>query len=143
MTINQRIFHYRKLAGMTQADVAEKMEMKLNAYSKMEREGRITVDRLEKLAEILDIDFEVLARGEKKKPQIEYIPIPIPPIDQPPLIVGQPDITEKKPKFHIPEYIPTPREKATMKIVHNLPKNVQEEIYDFIEMKMNECGKKK
>ena len=48
---------------------------------------------------------------------------------------------EGTPKSRIPEYIPTAREKATMQIVHNLPKKVQEEIYDFIEIKRKECGK--
>lgn len=139
MTVNQRIFHYRRLAGLTQAEVAEKMGLKLPTYSKMEREGRITIEKLQKIAEILELDIELLISGEKKEKQIEYIPVPIPPItDNGALEVKQPESPIK-----ITEYIPTAREKATMKIVHNLPKNVQEEIYDFITKKMEENGKSK
>ena len=63
MTVNQRIFHYRKLAGLTQAEVADQMGLKLNTYSKMEREGKITVDKLIKLAQILDVDYDLLVNA--------------------------------------------------------------------------------
>lgn len=138
MTVNQRIFHYRKLAGLTQADVAEQMGIKLPTYSKMEREGRITIDKLKKIAEILDVEIDILISDERKEPQkkIEYIPVPIPPIN-PPDTLGQP----KGRPLKFPEYIPTAREKATMKTVHYLPKDVQEEIYDFIKQKVAENSK--
>lgn len=32
-SINQRILHYRKLRGFTQAQVAEMLDMKLSSYS--------------------------------------------------------------------------------------------------------------
>ncbi len=139
MTVNQRIFHYRKLAGLTQADVAERMGIKLPTYSKMEREGRITIDKLQKIAEILELDAEFLISGKERKKEIEYIPIPVSPKPDEGLHV----ISEPKSPIKITEYIPTAREKATMQIVHNLPKNVQEEIYDFITIKMNENSKTK
>lgn len=141
MTVNERIRYFRKRAGLTQADVAERMGLKLNTYSKMEREGRITVDRLLKLAQILDVDYDLLVSGKEKETKIEYIPVPINTISQPPTTLGQPIIVEGTPKSRIPEYIPTAREKATMQIIHNMPKKVQEEIYDFIEIKRKECGK--
>lgn len=137
MTVNQRIFHYRRLAGLTQAEVAEKMGLKLPTYSKMEREGRITIDKLEKIAKILEMDMEELITGKKKELPL-YIPVPIPPKPDGEVIVKQPE-----PPIKVTEYIPTAREKAAMKAVHNLPKNVQEEIYDFITKKMNENSKAK
>ena len=141
MTVNERIRYFRKRAGLTQADVAEQMGLKLNTYSKMEREGRITVDRLLKLAQILDVDYDLLVSGKEKETKIEYIPVPINPNGNTTVTLGQPIIVEGTPKSRIPEYIPTAREKATMQIIHNLPKKVQEEIYDFIEIKRKECGK--
>ena len=141
MTINERISYFRKIAGLTQAEVAKKMEMKVGTYSKMEREGKITVDKLIKLAQILDVDYDLLVSGKEKETKIEYIPVPINPNGNTTVALGQPIIVEGTPKSRIPEYIPTAREKATMQIVHNLPKKVQEEIYDFIEIKRKECGK--
>ncbi len=143
MTVNQRIFHYRKLAGLTQSEVADQMGLKLNTYSKMEREGRITIEKLLKIAQILGIDYELLVSDEKKEPKIEYIPVPVQPVTQPPLTLGQPIVVEDTPKPRIPEYIPTAREKATMKTIHNLPKSVQEEIYAFINQKVKESAKPK
>ena len=140
MTINERICYFRKVEGLTQSQVAEKMGMKLNAYSKMEREGRITVDRLSKLAQILDVDYGLLMKGEET--EIKYMPFPVQPVGDGQVVLGQPPIViDSTPKSRIPEYIPTAREKAAMKTVHYLPKPVQEEIYDFIDMKKKECGK--
>ena len=141
MTINERISYFRKIAGLTQAEVAKKMEMKVGTYSKMEREGKITVDKLIKLAQILDVDYDLLVNGEEKETKVEYIPVPIQTSGNTANSLFQPIMVDNTPKSRIPEYIPTARERATMQIIHNMPKKVQEEIYDFIKKKMNECGK--
>lgn len=142
MTVNERIRYFRRLNGFTQAEVSDKIGMKLNAYSKMEREGRITIDRLSKLAKILDVDYGLLMNGEETETKVEYIPVPVQSVGDGYTVLGQqPIVIDKTPKPRIPEYIPTAREKATMKIIHNLPKKVQEEIYAFIKIKMEECGK--
>ena len=141
MTINERISYFRKIAGLTQAEVAKKMEMKVGTYSKMEREGKITVDKLIKLAQILDVDYDLLVNGEEKETKVEYIPVPIQTSANTANTLFQPIMVDNTPKSRIPEYIPTARERATMQIIHNMPKKVQEEIYDFIKKKMNECGK--
>ena len=43
--INQRIALYRKMANLTQTEVAEKMGMKCSTYSQMERKGSISSER--------------------------------------------------------------------------------------------------
>ncbi len=58
--INKRITYYRKKQGLTQEEVAQKLGMKLNAYSRAEREGNITCEMAIKLAEIFEIDIKVL-----------------------------------------------------------------------------------
>ena len=141
MTVNQRIFHYRKLAGLTQAEVAERMGMKIPTYSKMEREGRITVDKLEKIAAILEININYLLKDTPKAVKTVYIPIHTPEDEVSGTnVVEQPIPTEKP--FIVPPYVPTNRERNAMKIVHNLPKADQDEIYALIEKKYNESRNK-
>ncbi len=141
MTVNQRIFHYRKLAGLTQAEVAERMGMKIPTYSKMEREGRITVDKLEKIAEILEININYLLKDTPKEVKRVYIPINPPEDDTTGNNTVEQPILSDKP-FAIPPYVPTNRERNAMKIVHNLPKADQEEIYALIQKKFDESRNK-
>ncbi len=141
MTVNQRIFHYRKLAGLTQAEVAERMGMKIPTYSKMEREGRITVDKLEKIAEILEININYLLKDTPKEVKKVYIPINPPEDDATGQNVVEQPVSPEKP-FAVPPYVPTNRERNAMKIVHNLPKADQDEIYALIQKKFDESRNK-
>ena len=54
-SINQRIILYRKMANLTQTEVAEKMGMKCSTYSQMERKGSISTERLLALADIFGV----------------------------------------------------------------------------------------
>ena len=67
--INQRVIMFRKLANLNQAQVAEKMGMKPSTYSQMERAGNISLDRLMKLAEILNVTINDILPEDKKTPK--------------------------------------------------------------------------
>ncbi len=112
MTINERIAKYRKQAGLSQEKAAERMDMKYRTYSQMEREGKITADRLIQLAEIFGIRVEMLL----------YDLEPDGTLNQPP-----PDIKTVT-------YVPTNRELSAMKAVHNLPKDIREKVFAYIEV---------
>jgi transcriptional regulator with XRE-family HTH domain len=58
--INNRITYYRQKCKLSQREVAEKVGMKSNAYSRAEREGNIPCNMAIKLAEIFEIDVKEL-----------------------------------------------------------------------------------
>ncbi|MEE1075325.1 MAG: helix-turn-helix domain-containing protein [Acutalibacteraceae bacterium] len=138
-TINQRIFYYRKLAGITQAEAAEQMGMKLSTYSQMERKGKITTDKLLKIAKILNVNSDILLNGSKAVHNSENVA----PVETEAKVSDTPAKSNnvlKSPVITIPDdtYIPTNRELSTMQMIHNLPKHVQEEIFTFIHKKYEE-----
>ncbi len=85
--INKRIKYFRRLAGYTQNELARLIGMKGSSYSQAEREGNITCDLLLRVAEVLNVDPEILLLGKKsvkviiakakRKPQPEPEPIEI------------------------------------------------------------------
>ena len=134
-TINQRIFHYRKLSGLTQEDVANKMNMKPSTYSQMERKGKINTDVLIKIADILDVPSAVLLNGDRNM----HYNLPIETVnDQSLNKLNQPPVSFFSAPSEKEEYIPSKRELAAIKTVHYLPKKAQEEIYLYIEQKYRE-----
>jgi transcriptional regulator with XRE-family HTH domain len=65
--IGERIKRLRESKNYTQDYLASKIGMSQNAYSKMETGGsKITVERLEKIAEVLDIPIDELLTEEQK-----------------------------------------------------------------------------
>lgn len=73
-TINQRVKNYRKARSLSQAQVAEMLDMKSSTYSQYERRGNITCERLIKLSEILNVSCNTLLFGEMSEPA----PLPVP-----------------------------------------------------------------
>ncbi len=63
--INQRIRTLRISKKITQQKMSRLLGIKTGTYSKMERQGNISCDRLKKIAEILDVDCIYLIEGEK------------------------------------------------------------------------------
>lgn len=63
--INERIKKYRNEKKISQKELGAAIGMKMNAYSRMEREGNITVDDAIAIARVLDIDPDLLIYGEK------------------------------------------------------------------------------
>ncbi|MFC1012394.1 multiprotein-bridging factor 1 family protein [Pasteurella multocida] len=67
MNINEKIRKMRETKAWSQEQMAEKLNMSLNGYAKIERgETKLYLDKLEQIAQILDIDIvELIQSGEK------------------------------------------------------------------------------
>ena len=59
-SINKRVRIYRKRAGLTQNELAERLGMKGSTYSQMEREGNIPANRLLQIADVLGIEAVIV-----------------------------------------------------------------------------------
>lgn len=65
MKTHEKIRLIRELRKWSQEDMAEKLELSINGYSKIERgETQLTVPRLQQIAEILDIDVNRLIQDD-------------------------------------------------------------------------------
>ena len=73
----QNIERIRKAKGLSREYMAQKLNVTLSAYGKMERgETAITLDRLYELAEIFGLDAEaILSYGKSKSGNVTYVPI--------------------------------------------------------------------
>lgn len=127
-TINQRVVKCRKLADLTQADVAEKLGMKGSTYSQMERKGIISAERLSKMAEIFDVSPNYLLTGEEIS---KYTIPPIVPqgesIPQPVLMQPEPVLPQKK------VFVVTKKEENLIKIIRFLSKPNYDKVIKFID----------
>ena len=57
MSLNQKIRTLREQHLLSQEEMAEKMQMSLNGYAKIERgETKLRLDKLEKIAQIFSMD---------------------------------------------------------------------------------------
>ena len=63
-TINSRIASYRKLAGFTQEEAAQLLNMKRNTYARMEKMGNPSPEQLKQIAELYRISVAMLLYGE-------------------------------------------------------------------------------
>lgn len=72
LTINERIRKLREEKKITQSELGKALGMKCSAYSRMEREGNITVNCAFKIAEILGVDEYLILKGERK---LDFSPI--------------------------------------------------------------------
>ncbi len=68
MQVHDKIKLLRNSHHLTQEDMAEKLEMSVNGYAKMERGGtNIQIEKLEQIANIFGIDvLELMSLGENK-----------------------------------------------------------------------------
>jgi transcriptional regulator with XRE-family HTH domain len=56
--INDNIKKFRELKSLTRDEIAEKLEMSLSGYAKLERgEVELTVSKLYRISEILEVDI--------------------------------------------------------------------------------------
>lgn len=55
-SVGQKIKKLRELRNYTQFYMAIELDITQQGYSKIEKEGRLTVDQLDKIASILDVD---------------------------------------------------------------------------------------
>jgi transcriptional regulator with XRE-family HTH domain len=120
-SINKRVRIYRKRAGLTQNELAERLGMKGSTYSQMEREGNIPANRLLQIADVLGIEPSILFEGEKViVPEVE---VPVIKIAEPePIFVPQPDPLE----------ILSHKERNILKIFRFLPQEKKNKLYKYI-----------
>jgi DNA-binding helix-turn-helix protein len=67
MSVNEKIRKIREAKDWSQEQMAEKLNMSLNGYAKIERgESKIYLDKLEQIAQVLDIDIVELMQSDGK-----------------------------------------------------------------------------
>ena len=128
-TINQRVAKCRKLADLNQAEAAEKLGMKTSTYSQMERKGKISAERLLKLAQILYGDAYMPFPEETQQVSVSKPVV----ADDNTLLASQP-ITEPVtvPENIVSNSILTNTEENIIKIYRNLSKEDRAEVKAFI-----------
>lgn len=66
-TISENIRKFRELRGFSQDYMAHKMNLSQSAYAKIEKENtKLTVDRLQSISEILEVDVASLINASKQ-----------------------------------------------------------------------------
>lgn len=66
MDIAKNLVNLRKEQKLTQEQMAEKLDMSKNGYAKLERgESRITVEHLQQIAQVFNIDIAELIKEDK------------------------------------------------------------------------------
>ena len=67
MSVNEKIRKIREEKDWSQEQMAEKLNMSLNGYAKIERgESKIYLDKLEQIAQVFDIDVIELMQSDGK-----------------------------------------------------------------------------
>ena len=135
--INQRIALYRKMANLTQTEVAEKMGMKCSTYSQMERKGSISTERLLVLADILGVTPEMLLYETSTAKKLDFSAA-----ETVTSSLNQNKDPFGKAPFSPAPFIPTHKEESIIKILRNLPKSYYDEVVTFINQKYKESKSK-
>ena len=135
--VNRRIALYRKMANLTQTEVAEKMGMKCSTYSQMERKGRINTERLLALAKILGVKPEMLLYDSSEDKKIDFSGTEI----------SASSLNQNNNPFSGSNYNPAPfiathKEESIIKILRNLPKTYYDEVINFIDSKYKQSKSK-
>ena len=67
MSVNEKIRKIREAKDWSQEQMAEKLNMSLNGYAKIERgESKVYLDKLEQIAQVFDIDVIELMQSDGK-----------------------------------------------------------------------------
>lgn len=67
VSVNEKIRKVRESKAWSQEQMAEKLNMSLNGYAKIERgESKIYLDKLEQIAQVFDIDVVELMQSDGK-----------------------------------------------------------------------------
>ena len=67
MSVNEKIRKIREAKDWSQEQMAEKLNLSLNGYAKIERgESKIYLDKLEQIAQVFDIDVVELMQSDGK-----------------------------------------------------------------------------
>ena len=127
-TVNERIAKYRRLANLTQTDMAEKLGIKCSTYSQMERKGIVSAERLYQMAEIFGVSPCELYNGEE--PCKSNVPETKNPMDNPASLIFQ---QSQMPKIEKEFFTVTKKEENLIKIIRNLSKPNYNKTMKFIE----------
>lgn len=125
--VNERIVKCRKLANLTQTDMAEKLNIKCSTYSQMERKGIITAERLFEMANIFGVTPCHLYNGEepcKKEASYNFAPN------------ENNALQFKEPEPVIPQkemFVVTKKEENIIKLIRSLSKPNYAKTIKFIE----------
>ncbi len=66
--VYEKIRFYRQIKGWTQENIAEKLDMSPSGYGSIERgDTDVSLSRLEKIAEVLEIELSDLFKSEEKQ----------------------------------------------------------------------------
>lgn len=127
-TVNERIAKYRRLANLTQTDMAEKLNIQCSTYSQMERKGIVSAERLFRMAEIFGISPCKLFNGEEPcKSDVLNVQNPM---DNPATLTFQ---QSPMPKIEKEFFTVTKKEENLIKIIRNLSKPNYDKTMKFIE----------
>ena len=75
MTIGKRIATLRKEKGLTQEDIARKLDVSSQAVSKWENDQSCPdISLLPKLAKVLGVTVDTLLSGEEEKTTVKFVP---------------------------------------------------------------------
>lgn len=136
--INERVKKYRNFAGLSQEEVAKKLNIKTSTYSQMERNGNISAQTIMNLAAIFDVSPITLMYDENDpfaRVAARAMETPV----ESSLNFESPRITiDENGNFVFPEYQPSRREIDFLKTIKSLPKTAQQEILDFVQKKFDE-----
>ncbi len=123
--INQRIKEAREKAGLKQYQVAQLLDMKESTYSQMERTGKINSERIVELSKILNVSTNYLLTGDEV---LDFSPLE-----------NTDSVLHQEPVFEDDsEMMFSQNEISIITILRNLPKNVREDVIDYIEKKYKE-----
>jgi len=135
-TVNQRVVRCRRSCNLNQTTVAEKLGMKCSTYSQMERKGRITVDRLIKLAEIFGVSTEFLLSGEEENEKNDVVTTPAPFIKNVDKVGSENDFEPLRQTPKLPNISDSltlsSKEQTLIKMLRNLSQKNRKKSMDFI-----------
>lgn len=132
LQINERIKKCRIEKKMSQKELGAAIGMKMNAYSRMEREGNITVEDALAIAAVLGVDPDVLIYGKK---QLEFTAV------EPTVLVADDprkntnflnDTPQVTVNYHSGEFEINNEEKNLVTIFRNLSDEKKQELRDFL-----------
>ncbi len=126
--INDRIRTTRKAKRLKQYQVAQFLGIKESTYSQMERTGNVTSDRIVQLAEIFGVTTDYLLTG-KDSDELSFAPP-----EQTTSIVREKAFYEQDNRLEL-----TPNEISIITILRNFPKDVREDVINYIEEKYHNC----
>ncbi len=123
--INQRIKEVREKMGLKQYQVAQLLDMKESTYSQMERTGKINSERIVELSKILKVSTDYLLTGDEA---LDFSPLE-----------SNPSVLREEPFYEDDSrMVLSQNEISIITILRNFPKNVREEVIDYIEQRYKE-----